>query len=142
MITYVQISVSRTDGDPPPLSLLSPPLPRVSVQRTYVCGIKNASVCARTTPTCGNTCAPGAGAHGDVLNLHTEVFSACQAAPHTTPTTQHNTTRQNTTRHHNTQHHNGDRERERQRETERNRERQRETEKERQDKTRKEKTRQ
>ena len=33
--------------------------------------------------------ARGAGTHGDVLNLHTEVFSACQAAPHTTP---HNTT--------------------------------------------------
>ena len=48
-------------------------------------------MCTGTTPACGNTCARGAGTHGDVLNLHTEVFSACQAAPHTTPHTQHNT---------------------------------------------------
>ena len=54
----------------------------------------------------GNTCARGAGTHGDVLNLHTDVFSACQAAPHTTHTTQHNTqhTTHNTNTTHNTQH--------------------------------------
>ena len=31
-------------------------------------------MCTGTTRTCGNTCACGAGTHGDVLNLHTEVF--------------------------------------------------------------------
>ena len=31
-------------------------------------------MCPSTTRTCGNTCARGAGTHGDVLNLHTEVF--------------------------------------------------------------------
>ena len=31
-------------------------------------------MCTGTTPACGNTCARGAGTHGDVLNLHTEVF--------------------------------------------------------------------
>ena len=53
-----------------------------------------------------STCARGAGTHGNVSNLHTEVFSACQAAPHTpqhtpkhtphTPNT-HTTTTNNTT---------------------------------------------
>ena len=67
-------------------------------------------MCTGTTPAVGNTCAAscGAGTHGDVLNLHTEVFSACQAAPHTTPHTQHNTTQHNTphntTQHNTTQH--------------------------------------
>ena len=77
----------------------------------------------------------------DVVNLHKEVVSACQAAPHTTPHT-HNTT-QNKTQHTHHTHHttpHGDREtqRQRQRETERNRERDRERET-RQDKTRQEK---
>ena len=31
-------------------------------------------MCTGTTRTCGNTCARGAGTHGDVLNLQTEVF--------------------------------------------------------------------
>ena len=43
--------------------------------------IQNVPLCTGTTPACRNTCARGAGTHGDVLNLHTEVFSACQAAP-------------------------------------------------------------
>ena len=38
--------------------------------------------------------------HGGVLNLHTERFSACQAAPHHTTNRTHNTTTQRT--HHNT----------------------------------------
>ena len=33
--------------------------------------IQNVSVCSGTTPACGNTCGRGAGAHGDVLNVHT-----------------------------------------------------------------------
>ena len=39
--------------------------------RVYV---QNVSVCAGTTPACVTTCGLGAGTHGDVLNLHTEVF--------------------------------------------------------------------
>ena len=62
-----QILVSRTDDDPLP--------PRVWIQNVPVCTFK--------TSPCFNTCVRGAGTHGDVLNLHTEVFSACQAAPHT-----------------------------------------------------------
>ena len=67
--------------------------------------------------------ARGAGTHGDVLNLHTEVFSACQAAPQ-----HHNTTQRDTDRER-------ERNRERQRkkeETERDRERQRKRDKTRQ----------
>ena len=62
---------------------------------------KRLRVCTATkTRTCVSTCARGAGTHGDVLNLHTEVFSACQAAPHTTPhNTQHNTTQHKTHTH-------------------------------------------
>ena len=36
--------------------------------RVYV---QNVPVCTGTTRTCGNTCARGAGTHGDVLNPHT-----------------------------------------------------------------------
>ena len=106
--------------------------------------IQNVPVCTGTTPACVTTCGRGAGAHGDVLNLHTEDLSACQAAPHTIPHhTTHNTTQHTT--HHNTTHtpHNTETETERQRkktetarERERQRERQRETEKERQEKRR------
>ena len=31
-------------------------------------------MCTGTTRTCVTTCGRGAGTHGDVLNLHTEVF--------------------------------------------------------------------
>ena len=128
--------VSRTDGDPPPLSLLFPSPPCVRPKNLRV-WIQNVPVCTGTTPACGNTCARGAGTHGDVLNLHTEVFSACQAAPHTTPhhthTTQHTHTHTHTTQHHNTQHHT-------ETETERHRDRDRERQRKR-DKTRQEKRR-
>ena len=110
-----QILVSRTDGDPPPLSpplLPLSPLPRVSVQKFSVCRFKNVPVCSGTTPACGNTCACGAGTHGDVLNLHTEVFSACQAAPHTKQTT-HTTQNTNTNTRRQTDREKVDRERER-----------------------------
>ena len=30
-----------------------------------------AFLCTGTMPACGNTCGRGAGAHGDVLNVHT-----------------------------------------------------------------------
>ena len=33
-------------------------------------------MCTGTTPACVKTCGRGVGTHGDVLNLHTEVFSA------------------------------------------------------------------
>ena len=36
--------------------------------------IQNVPVCTGTTRTCVTTCGRGAGTHGDVLNLHTEVF--------------------------------------------------------------------
>ena len=36
--------------------------------------MQNVPVCTGTTRTCVTTCARGAGTHGDVLNLHTEVF--------------------------------------------------------------------
>ena len=127
--------VSRTDGDPPPVSILSPPLPRVSVSKNLRVQIQSVPVCTGTTPACGNTCARGAGTHGDVLNLHTEVFSACQAAPHTTPhtqhTTQHNTQHYtHTTQHHNTQHHTEtESERHRDRETRQDKKREDEDEK-------------
>ena len=90
---------------PSPLPPFLPSHPCVRPKNLRV-QIQNVSVCTGTTPACGNTCARGAGAHGDVLNLHTEVFSSCQAAPHTTPHTQHNTQHntQHTTQHtHNTQ---------------------------------------
>ena len=35
---------------------------------------QNVSMCAGTTPACGNTCGRGAGSHGDVLNVHTGAF--------------------------------------------------------------------
>ena len=82
-------------------SLPSPsfPLPlfRESVSKTSACRFK-------TSHTCGR----GAGTHGDVLNLHTEVFfcvpsrATHHTTHHTTHTTQHNTTQHNTT--HNTTH--------------------------------------
>ena len=111
--------VSRTDGDPPLLSLLSSLSPRVSVQKTSVCGFKT-SPCVRFESTHGGFfCVPSRATH------HTT---------HTTP--------QHTTPH-------GDRERKRQRqrqtETERDREirqKQRETERQRKrDKTRQDKKR-
>ena len=39
--------------------------------------IQNVPVCTGTTPACVKTCGRGVGTHGDVLNPHTEVFSAC-----------------------------------------------------------------
>ena len=107
-------------------------------------------VCTGTTPACGNTCARGAGTHGDVLNLYTEVFLRAKLrhtphhthnTQHTTHNTQHNTTQHTHHTHHRTPQHttpHGDRDRETQRqrqtETERDRERrqkQRETERDR-----------
>ena len=48
--------------------------PRVYVQKRLRVYVQNVPVCTGTTPACGNTCGRGAGTHGDVLNLHTEVF--------------------------------------------------------------------
>ena len=39
-----------------------------------VCDVQNVPVCVGNTSTCVTTCGRGAGTHGDVLNLHTEVF--------------------------------------------------------------------
>ena len=78
------------------------PSPRVYVQNAVRVYIQNVPVCTGTTPACGNTCGRGAGAHGDVLNVHTEgvlnvhtqVFQP--STPHTTTTATatptHNTT--------------------------------------------------
>ena len=100
--------------------------------RVYV---QSVSVCSGTTGTCVSTCARGAGTHGDVLNLRTEVFFCVpsRATHHTTHTTQHNTTQHHTTR------------RQRQRDTETEKtgtEREEKTEEERQDKRREDKRRQ
>ena len=101
---------------PLPSPSFPPSLPCVRPKNLRV-WIQNVPVCTGTTPACGNTCARGARTHGDVLNLHTEVFSACQAAPHTTPHTQHNTTHNTTHTTHDTTTHNTTR-RHRKRETE------------------------
>ena len=86
--------------------------------RVYV---QDVPVCTDTTPACGSTCARGAGTHGDVLNLHTEVFSACHTTHHThhTHTATHTATHTTHTNTHNTQtltytHHNTRRQTDRQ----------------------------
>ena len=119
-----QILVSRTDDDSLP----------------SVCGFKKVTVCTGTTRTCFNTCARGAGIHGNVFNVHTEAFLNPntgfskffqRAATHThthTPNTETHTkhTPRPPTQHHdhNDTHHttqhttsHGDRETERERET-------------------------
>ena len=48
--------------------------PRVYVQKRLPVYVQNVPVCTGTTRTCVTTCGRGAGTHGDVLNLHTEVF--------------------------------------------------------------------
>ena len=93
---------------PSPLPPL-PPSPCVRPKNLRV-WIQDVPVCTDTTPACFDTCGRGAGTHGDVLNLHTEVFFL-RATPHT--------------KHHHTPPH-GDRDRET--ETERDREKQRERE--------------
>ena len=121
-----------------------------------VCGFKNVPVCTGTTRTCFNTCARGAGIHGDVLNVHTAallkpntVFFSVPQHTHTnthtnthihTPNTHHDHQQHhdhNDTHHttHSTQHHT---ETERKRQRERDRERQRETERDGRKKTEKE----
>ena len=121
---------------------MTPCPPCVDSERPRVY-VRNVPVCTGTTSTSFNTCARGAGIHGDVLNVHTEaflkpntVFPRFFCVPQHTQTHTHthtkHTPRPPTTprpqRHtpHNTTH-NITR---RQRETERDRERQRETEKE------------
>ena len=83
-----------------------------------------------------NTCARGAGTHGDVLSGHTEFRSVSHTNTHTTHT--HNTTQHNT-RHNTTQHHT-----EKETATERDRERRQgpgeERRRKRREKTREEKT--
>ena len=120
--------VSKTDDDP---------LPPVCGFKTSPCARSNVHVCTGTTRTCFNTCARGAGIHGDVLNVHTEVFLKPntgffhfqRAATHThtkhTPRPQRHTHTQ-----HNTQHHT---------ETERKRQRKKERQRKGEDKTREEK---
>ena len=61
-----QILVGRTGDDPP-----APPCVDSKRARVYV---QNVPVCTGTTRTCFNTCARGAGTHGDVLNVHTGTF--------------------------------------------------------------------
>ena len=81
-----------------PLSSSPPLLPCVDSKRPRVY-VQKVPVCAGTTPACGNTCARGAGTHGDVLNPHTGVFQ-CATPPHTTPQhTYHTTHAQHTPQH-------------------------------------------
>ena len=77
--------------------------PCVHSKRPRVC-VQNVPVCTGTTRTCFNTCARGAGIHGDVLNVHTGTFLkpntdfskflhrlSTHRNTHTKHTTQHNT---------------------------------------------------
>ena len=43
-------------------------------KKTSVCRFKTSPCVPATTPACVKTCGRGAGTHGGVLNLHTEVF--------------------------------------------------------------------
>ena len=114
-----QILVSRrTDDDPRPLPSLPLPLPpcvRPNRPRVYV---QNVPVFAGTTRTCSNTCARGAGTHGDVLNVHTGTFLSGHTGGFQRAT-QHNTTTTTTTT--TTPHRDRDRQRKKT-ETERDRE--------------------
>ena len=111
--------VSRTDGDPPPLSLLSPSPPCVCTKKPSLCRFKTSPPAPR----------PHVVTH---VNVHTEAFlNVHTGTPHTPHTTTHNTTRRQT-------------ERQRQRQLLRERQEKRKTrqDKKRKKKTRKEKTRQ
>ena len=112
--------------------------------RVYV---QSVLVCSGTTPACGNTCASGAGTHGDVLNLRTEGFFCVpsRATHHTTQNTHtHTPHKPRTPARHNTRRQR-DRDRGRQRQRQRKKtgtEREEKTEEERQDKRREDKRRQ
>ena len=143
--------VSRTDGDPPHLSLLS--------SLSSVCPSQKTSVCRFKTSSCVPAPRAHVVTHVRVVAVHTGTFWVytrrffLRAKPRHTPNHTHNTTQHNTqhttqhthhahtTQHHNTQHHTQteghrekqtetERHRERQTETERHRERQTETERE------------
>ena len=125
--------------------------------RVYV---QNLPVCTGTTRTCVETCARGAGTHGDVLSGHTEFRSVSHTNTHThilTHTTHTQDTREASQQHtqHNTTQHittttpHGERDRDRQRQrkktgtgrgekTEEERKDKRREDKRRQDKTREE----
>ena len=60
------------------------PLPVCTLKNAAVCTFKTHPVCAGTTPASVTTCGR-AGTHGDVLNVHTGVFSV----PHHTTRTHH-----------------------------------------------------
>ena len=131
-----QILLSSTDDDPLPsvCGFKTSPCVRSKLPRVYV---QNFPVCTGTTRTCFNTCARGAGIHGDVLNVHTVTFlnphtgfstffqgaaththTHTKHTPHThqtTPRPPNNTT--TTTTQHTTSHEEREKERERQRET-------------------------
>ena len=114
----------------PPPSPHTHPSPRVYVRNAV--HIQNVPVCTGTTPASVTTCGRVAGTHGDVLNVHTGVFSV----PHHTTRTHHDHNDTHTTQQQPPQQH---RDRQAQTGTERDRERQREKErKTRQDKTRRE----
>ena len=105
-----------------------------------VCPSKLPCVDPKRPRVCWNTCARGAGIHGDVLNVHTGAFSACHTTPHThlsTHRTHHekHKTRHNTTQKwHTTRNHNTTR-RDRERRQKKTRQDEREEDKTRQDKT-------
>ena len=90
-----QILVSRTDADPLPLCVDSK-RPRVYVQ--------NVPVCTGTTRACFNTCARGAGIHGDVLNVHTEAFLKPNTGSFSVPQHTHKHTHKHTNTHTHTKH--------------------------------------
>ena len=122
-----QILVTRT-GDDPLFPL--PFLLRVCIRNVPLVYVRNVPVCTGTTPACVITCGRGAGTHGGVLNVHTEVFlNVHTGTPHTPHNTDRETQRQRQT------------DTERQRETERDRERDTKQDKKRKEKTIKEKKR-
>ena len=109
-------------------------------------------MCTGTTPACGNTCARGAGIHGDVLNPHTgffTFFSACRNTHTETHKNTHHNDTQHTTPHGDREtetdrNREGDRKRDRKREPRKDETRKRSNEKmeeERREKTRQEKRR-
>ena len=110
----------------------APPCVHWKRHRVYV---QNVPMCTPTTRTCWNTCARGARAHGDVLNVHTGTFLnphtgfstfVQRAATHThKPNTHdHQQHHDHNDTHHTTQHttSRGDRETEKEKERQRQRE--------------------
>ena len=96
-------------------------LPMTTRLRVYV---QNVSVCTGTTRTHVSTCGRGAGAHGDVLNVHTETCSVDTLGFQRVTRTHHDNNDTHKTQHDNTTatpHRDRDRDTEREEKTEEDR---------------------